>query len=83
MVLPATGICGWGDGHDPEPGVGKAKISAAEDVRAGVQAYVNMGRLGRQEAELKRLQENRIWQQLNAAKKELSVGYFDRLRLGG
>ncbi|WP_236756383.1 hypothetical protein [Achromobacter pulmonis] len=60
----------------------KAKIGAAEDVRSGVQAYVNMGRLGREESVLNRLQGNRIWQQLNSAEKEFSIGYVDRLKMG-
>ncbi|MBB5020608.1 hypothetical protein HNQ59_003933, partial [Chitinivorax tropicus] len=56
------------------------QIKAADDVRSGVQAYVDMGRVGREEAVLNRLQGNRIWQQLNDAEKNFSIDYVNRLK---
>jgi hypothetical protein len=38
-----------------------------------------MGRLGREISVLERLQQNRIWNQLNAAEQKFSIEYVERL----
>jgi len=57
-------------------------ISDAADTREGVQAFIDMGRLGREESVLNRLQNNRIWDQLNDNERSFSVNYVEDLRQG-
>lgn len=61
----------------------KNRIRSAPDVRSGVQSYVDMGRIGREESVLNRLQSNRIWANLNEAEKDFSINYVDRLKSEG
>jgi hypothetical protein len=56
-------------------------INQSDSVREGVQNYVDMGRLGREQSVLDRLQNNRIWNQLNDAEQSFSIDYVDRLKL--
>jgi hypothetical protein len=56
-------------------------INQAGSVREGVQNFVDMGRLGREQSVLDRLQNNRIWNQLNDAEQLFSIDYVERLRL--
>ncbi|MNM61247.1 hypothetical protein D3C81_725440 [compost metagenome] len=58
----------------------KEKLNAADDIRSGVQSFVDMGRVGREEAVLNRLQNNRIWETLNSAEKNFSIEYVNRLK---
>ena len=55
-------------------------MNSAGDVKSGVQSFVNMGRLGREEAVLSRLQAGKSWQQMNTAERDFSIEYVNRLR---
>lgn len=57
------------------------QIRQAPTVREGVQDFVDMGRLGREQSVLDHLQNNRVWNQLNDAERTFSVDYVDRLRI--
>lgn len=56
-------------------------INQADSVKEGVQNFVDMDRLGREQSVLDRLQNNRIWNQLNEAEQSFSIDYVERLRL--
>jgi hypothetical protein len=45
----------------------------------GFEAYRDMGRATREASVLNRLQQNRVWNELNTVEKEFSVDYVDRL----
>lgn len=45
----------------------------------GFEAYRDMGRLGREVSVLDRLQQNRVWSQLNTSEREFSINYVERL----
>ncbi|WP_029920626.1 zincin-like metallopeptidase toxin domain-containing protein [Nevskia soli] len=47
----------------------------------GYDAYRDLGRYGREASVLERLQQNRIWDQLNPAEQDFSVNYVERLRV--
>ena len=57
------------------------QIKQAPTVREGVQNYVDMGRLGREQSVLDHLQNNRVWNQLNDAERSFSIDYVERLRM--
>ncbi|VAW59637.1 hypothetical protein MNBD_GAMMA11-2265 [hydrothermal vent metagenome] len=59
----------------------KTQIKQAPTVREGVQNFVDMGRLGREQSVLDRLQNNRIWNQLNDAEQSFSTNYVERLKI--
>ncbi|MCP3672957.1 MAG: hypothetical protein GY829_00605 [Gammaproteobacteria bacterium] len=59
----------------------KAQIKQAPTVREGVQNFVDIGRLGREQSVLDRLQNNRIWNQLNDAEQSFSTNYVDGLKI--
>jgi hypothetical protein len=59
----------------------KNQIKQAPTTRAGVQKYVDKGRLGREQTVLDGLQNNRVWDQLNDAERSFSVDYVKRLRI--
>jgi hypothetical protein len=46
---------------------------------AGFEAYRDMGRAARESSVLDRLQQNRIWNELNNAEKDFSIDYVNRL----
>jgi hypothetical protein len=56
-------------------------INQASSIQEGVQNFVNMGRLGREQSVLDRLQNNRIWGQLNDAERNFSINYVEELKL--
>jgi len=58
------------------------QIKQAPTVREGVQGFVDMGRLGREQSVLDHLQNNRVWNQLNNAERSFSIDYVERLRIG-
>jgi len=55
-------------------------IKQAPSVRDGVQNFVDMGRLGREQSVLDRLQNNRIWNQLNDDERTFSINYVEGLK---
>lgn len=59
----------------------KTQIKQAPTVRGGVQNFVDMGRLGQEQSVLDRLQNNRIWNQLNDAEQSFSTNYVERLKI--
>nr|WP_281260967.1 RHS repeat-associated core domain-containing protein [Agarilytica rhodophyticola] len=56
-------------------------IKQASSVREGVQNFVDMGRLGREQAVLDRLMNNRVWNRLNDAERSFSINYVERLKV--
>lgn len=59
----------------------KNQINQAPTIREGVQSYVDMGRLGREQSVLDHLQNNRVWSELNNMERSFSIDYVERLRI--
>lgn len=48
--------------------------------KMGFEAYRDMGRTAREASVLDRLQNNRLWSNLNQAEQDFSINYLERLR---
>jgi hypothetical protein len=60
----------------------KQSITNAPSVKDGVQSFINLGRVTREELVLNRLQNNRSWSMFNQAEKSFSVNYVQDLKAG-
>lgn len=47
--------------------------------KLGLKGYIDLGRAGREQLVLERLQKNRIWYQFNDAEHEFSINYVESL----
>jgi hypothetical protein len=57
------------------------QIKQSATTQEGIQNYIDIGRIGREQSVLNRLQNNRIWNQLNDAERSFSIDYVERLKI--